>query len=747
MPQDPDSTTTARRRVGLALSGGAARGFAHIGVIAILEQAGITVDVVAGTSMGSIVGGLYAIGYSSERLLELATNTDWLQLFDDAPLRRNLPLSQKREQGRYLITLPIKDGMPRAPSGFIPGQRISQFLALLSWRAHPITDFRDLPIPYAAIATDAETGDAVRLTGGVLADAIRASMAIPSVFEPVEIDGRLLIDGGMARNLPAEDARALGADLLICSDVSKPLMPADSLSDLLAVLDQTVSYRIWESTLAQRQICDVLILPDITGPSSASFDEAAEWVRRGEQAARDALQDLRALSLAGEFPRQDAEEQGERRSRRSSSFAAQPATDSVYVSALQYEGLRTLSPAYLRERLGIDAPGWVRLSEIDRGVARLFDTGRFRTVTYRLEAVPEAGSGPVQTVPTGTGTQVPPPDPHVERVLVVALTEQSYGKLGLGYRYESRYKASILGSAVFVDPLARGSRGTIDLRLGEQGALSGRLEQPFGHRPELLLALDAGFRRVPFDIYEGDLRRSTPRAHVTHVGLTASLGTGHAAALGLRAKAEHANLGEFSAAGAPFKGANVTFYTLSACLDLDTYDRASFPRSGGSLFLKGEWADRAIGSGLTFRHYVADLAGAAPISRRFSLLGRVVLGTSSGGDLPDHYLFFLGGANRYYMLPDRHFQFSGLRTLERYGRHVQSLQIGLQYEFWQYLTGRFRWNAGRVLDEWDTEFDRLTYGFDLTLAAVTRFGNAALSVSALDFNSLPSVDVDVGFPF
>ncbi len=140
------------------------------------------------------------------------------------------------------------------------------------------------------------------------------------------------------------------------------------------------------------------------------------------------------------------------------------------------------------------------------------------------------------------------------------------------------------------------------------------------------------------------------------------------------------------------------------------------------------------------------MRGALPLIGGLSLLGRITLGTSSGTDLPDHYLFFLGGTNSYYLFPTRHFPFAGLHTMERHGRHVQALRLGLGYAIGDHLVGRFRWNAGATLDSWTVDSDLLTYGFDLTGAIVTRFGTAALSVSAKNLESLPNLVLDVGFP-
>ncbi len=719
-------------RVGLVLSGGSARGFAHVGVIRVLEAAGVRVDVVTGTSMGSVIGGMYAAGYSPDDMVGVAAGADWDRLFSDAPERRNLSGERKEEEGRWVVTLPIRDGRPALPGGLVSGQRISQFLTRLMWDVHPIRDFRRLPIPFAAVATDAGTGNAVRLDHGFLPRAIRASIAIPGVFAPVEIDGQLLTDGGVARNLPAEDALALGADVLICSDVSKPLAPADSLTTLLAVLDQTIAYRSWASTLEQRELCDILIVPEIQGISSASFDRAKDWVQRGEDAARTILSQLEALGLVR------ARSVGAPVSATTPAAAADPAgqesaatrfeRDSVYIAAVVVEGLDNVSERFVLDRIGVAAPAWVPLARIDRGVTRLHDTGRFRKIEYRLDAAKGAGAG-------STG-----------RTLQISVHEQSYGLIGFGYRYESRFKGSLLGSLVATELLGGASRLAVDLRIGEQGMADGRMFWRLGHRPQFLLGVRAGYRRMPFDIYEGDLRVSTPRAYVSTVGLGAGVGLGSAGALGLRIKAEYADLDEFAAAGPPFTGDSGWLCTAAGALELDTYDRASFPRSGVGVHAKTEWAEESTGCGSTFQQHAVDVQGVVPASRRVSILGRLVAGTSSGS-LPDHYHFFLGGTNQYYVFPDRQYPFAGLRALEKRGRHVQMAQLGVQVQLQEILVGRIRANAGAALEEWEVNADLLEWGFDITLAAVTRFGTAALSLAGTDFRTLPRLVIDVGFLF
>ncbi len=720
--------------IGLVLSGGSARGFAHVGVIEVLESAGLRVDVVTGTSIGSIIGGMYAIGYTPAEMLEVAGGANWNLLFNDAPVRRNVPLERRSEVDRFLLNLPIRDGKPRLPGAFIAGQRIEQFLDLLTWQYHPVQDFRDLPIPFAAVATDAETGQALRLEGGFLARAIHASMAIPTVFEPVEIDGVLLIDGGVARNLPAEDARALGADLLICSDVSKPLAPADSLGTLLAVLDQTIGYRSWESTQTQRELCDVLILPEISNLSSTDFDKSSEWADRGAAAARKALPDLIALGLV---TASDTAHLGELGLRARAAEASDPRGDSVFITRLQLEQAHSTTYRFVEDQLRLDAPTWATLGSVDEGITRLYDTGRFRSIIYRLDA-PDADPSTRSAQPRTSGGE--------ERVLVITLTEGRFSELGFGYRFDSRFKASILASAVVMDAVGRGSRLAVDLRIGEQGVVGGRLSRRFGHRPEFIVELGARHKRMPFDIYRDGLRVGSPRSFITQADLVGGIGIGQAAVIGIRLKGEFADLSEFAAVGDPFEGENLTFYTVGPIFALDTYDRASFPRRGASVAARAEWADPTSRGGSTFSHYSVDVGGAVPfVLERLSLLGRLSVGASDG-NIPDHYFFFLGGTNSYFLYPERHVPFAGLRTMERFGPYLQSLQVGALYEFRPFVIARFRWNAGTTLDDWRFDPDLFTYGFDATLAALTRLGSAALSLAVLRASDARLV-IDVGFPF
>ena len=211
-----------RERVGLVLSGGAARGLAHIGVLKALEEQGVMIDAIAGTSMGAVVGGLYAAGYSVSELEQLATELDWQQALSDAPPRADIPFRRKQDDRDFLVKQKLSfrdDGSLGLPLGLLQGQNLALLLEKLFARAGAVEDFDQLPIPFRAVAADIATGETVVFADGHLALAVRASMSIPAVLTPVEVEGRLLVDGGISNNIPVDIAREMGVDRVIVVDI------------------------------------------------------------------------------------------------------------------------------------------------------------------------------------------------------------------------------------------------------------------------------------------------------------------------------------------------------------------------------------------------------------------------------------------------------------------------------------------------------------------------------------------------
>ena len=239
-----------------------------------------------------------AIGYSAEDLQRSSIASDLASVFEDNPDRRYLGFIRRSMASRTILQLPLENGRPALPNELLTVQHASELLSRLTWPAQTVRDFRTLPIAFAAVATDLGTGQAAVLDSGSLAEAIRASMALPTLFPPVVIDGRVLVDGGLVRNLPASDAKAMGADVVICSDVSSPLVPGGQLHSIIDILVQTMRFESAAGAGDQQRHCDLYIQPDDAGLSDLSFDEAPAWIARGDSAARTVLPRLRDIARA-----------------------------------------------------------------------------------------------------------------------------------------------------------------------------------------------------------------------------------------------------------------------------------------------------------------------------------------------------------------------------------------------------------------------------------------------------------------
>jgi NTE family protein len=285
------------------LSGGGARGAAHVGVLKVLEQLHIPIDAVAGTSMGAVVGGLYASGFSPREIESIMTSLNWQDAFRDRPPREDLTFRRKLEDLNFLVKFPlgVRGSHIQLPKGLIQGQKLNQTLRRLTLPVARVTKFDELPTPFRAVATDLETGDAVIMSSGDLTSAMRASMSAPGVFSPVDRDGRLLVDGGIAENLPIDVAREMGVDILIVVDVGTPLLKRDKLSSAPVISNQMLAILIQKNTRTQLEKmapADVLIQPALGDTSAFDFGIVKRVIATGEIAGHAAEPRLAALSVS-----------------------------------------------------------------------------------------------------------------------------------------------------------------------------------------------------------------------------------------------------------------------------------------------------------------------------------------------------------------------------------------------------------------------------------------------------------------
>ena len=280
-------------KIGLVLSGGGARGLAHIGVIKSLEQRNIKIDYIAGTSMGALIGGLYAAGLSSDEIEKFATQLDWEDSFNDLPKRGLLPFRQKQDEYNYFIKgeIGMRDWRLELPSGLVQGQKQDLMLEKMLLNVANIHDFNKLPIPFSAVATDISSGKAYILNKGNLAKSLRASMSVPGFFAPVEIDGRLLVDGGITNNTPINIVRQMGAEMVIVSDLHNERTDKENIHNFLDVSGEIINGLTLNNSLEQLSTTskkDIVLKPVLALYSSADFDKAKKIIQAGEHAIYEA---------------------------------------------------------------------------------------------------------------------------------------------------------------------------------------------------------------------------------------------------------------------------------------------------------------------------------------------------------------------------------------------------------------------------------------------------------------------------
>ena len=364
-----------RPKVALVLSGGGAKGFAHLGVLKVLEDEKIPIDIIVGTSIGSIVGGLYAIGYTADDIIKLAKEGNWPELLSDYVPRRELDHISKTEQQRYVITLPVAENkFPVLPSGMVNGQNVLNLFCGLAANLPEHADFTQFPIPFACVGTDLETGREVVMTEGFLPTAIFASMAIPGVFVPGRHNGHLLVDGGLVNNFPTDVAKRMGADIIIGVDLRKDLYPADEIVSLDKLTNQIINFYSLDKDSVNKSLCDVIIRPDITGYNTSSFNRQAldTLMVRGTNAAIavvDQIRELRETHLLR--PRQI------------------PTTlvdqQKWHINGIKFSGSYSVSENLLTNMINKTFPGEYSYEEIKHSINSLYGMGVFKRVFFKLD--------------------------------------------------------------------------------------------------------------------------------------------------------------------------------------------------------------------------------------------------------------------------------------------------------------------------------------------------------------------------
>jgi NTE family protein len=357
-------------KIGLVLSGGGAKGFAHIGILKEIDKAGLQIDYVGGTSMGAIIGGLYAIGYSGEQIEQIVLETDFISLLQDKLPRSSSPFFEKEFGEKTVITLPVKDGSLGLPKAVSKGQNVLNFLLELLASVEGVTDFNKLPIPFFCIATDIENGTAVLLEKGSLPLALRASSSLPTLLNPVILDDKLLVDGGVANNFPVSIMRSKGMDIIIGVDVEGKLYQKEKLNSVLDIMNQIVSYQMYSKSGAEKKKLDVYINPKIKGYSVVSFDEKEKILQIGIEEAKSFTPIFKELAL----------QQTIKKERKKLNFD----TKKYFISSIDLIGSNNFTRAFVLGKVKIRVGDILSRKEITKRIHLLSATKNYEKIAYNL---------------------------------------------------------------------------------------------------------------------------------------------------------------------------------------------------------------------------------------------------------------------------------------------------------------------------------------------------------------------------
>lgn len=358
-------------KVGLVLSGGGAKGLAHIGALKVIEEAGVRIDYIGGTSMGAIVGALYASGYSANELDSIFGVVDFDKLIQDDIPRAAKTFYEKNDSEKYALTLPFKKFKITLPSSLSQGQNFFNLISRLTSHVSHIHDFSKLPIPFFCMATNVETGSSVKLDRGYLPQAVSASGALPSLFSPIEIEGNLLIDGGVTNNYPVDELREMGAEIIIGIDVQDSLMSRDQLESAVELLLQINNFRTIKAMKEKRKKTDIYIHPDIVNFSVISFDKGEEIITAGETEALNYYIELKALA--------------QRQKQTPKLTIEKKQSDTIEINSVSMSGNEDYTRSYVLGKLKLNPPVKVTYAQFNEGINNLSATGNFSQINYFFE--------------------------------------------------------------------------------------------------------------------------------------------------------------------------------------------------------------------------------------------------------------------------------------------------------------------------------------------------------------------------
>jgi len=633
-----------RPKIGIALSGGGARGIAHVGVLKALEELRVPIDYIAGTSMGSIAGGLYASGLSAKELHRVLNQTDWDKIFNLKTERNQYSYREKQNQRRlFQMEIGLDNNYSfSASSGFVGGQNLFLALKRLTKGIHT-DDFSELPIPFKAVAVDINTAENYLLEKGDLALALRASMAVPFAFAPVKIDGHLLVDGGILNNLPVDVVRAMGADIVIAVNISTPLEEIESNSSFLTIALQSLDTALIQNTRSALANADLIITPKLEKYGFTDFEQGGAMVAKGYEAVKNKATLFKGLSLTpAAYARYRANVEAKKLAK----------SKSITPRFIKFKGNKRTNTGVLRGRLNDLIGQKLKIEDIEAETKRLMSLNDFEQITYQIIENKQGQKG-----------------------LLFHVREKrwgpSYFRFGLSANttFNDKLEFGILLRHERLNMNRFGAEWVSEIEINSGYRLFSEYYRPLGYRREYFIAPYAEFKRSFMDIFEN--KQGIGEYDLKRLDLGLDLGFNFDNVAELRAGFVHnrtvADLRIGNAKILPTGNTHENF--LRFRFGYDTLDDNSLPTQGTQINLTTEFYEELIGSS-EYQKIIFSIRRAVPINHQFTLMTNANIFTFINADPPKYEHFSIGGIKYLAGYPEGDIN----------GKHALFLQMGGIYD-------------------------------------------------------------------
>ncbi|TWP29287.1 patatin [Apibacter muscae] len=595
-------------KVGLVLSGGGAKGFAHIEVLEAIEKAGIKIDYISGTSMGAIIGSLYAAGYSPSEIKNAIESVDFTELFIQNKQRDYIPLFNKSYGEKHIISLPLKNFKLTFPSAISDGQGPLLLLTKLLYNVHDVHDYSRLPIPFLCIATDLETGEEIQMESGFLPLSVLASGAYPSLIEPVKINGKTLVDGGIVNNFPAKALKDKGMDIVIGVDLGSGLQSAKEINSILNIINQIVSYRINLKTDYERDFVDLLIKPDLNDFSVTDFDKKDSILSKGKIVAEKYFPQLKKIAELQNYDSLSRPRINEL-----------PEDKYLFITNFSIEGNSDDDSIFIKRKIGLHIPMNSSITKLNQGVSNLYSTGNYNQVYYKIKYDSTKNS----------------------QKITLHLDEKSNNFIKLGLHYDDVYKASFLTNITLNKLFLKNSTLSLDIIFSNNFRTNLNYYIDNGIMPSF--GLNTSYTNFNFnysDIKNDEYPFDRIRNFNQQIYIQSTLMEKYALGAGL--EYNYIYTLPFYLNNIDYKKDENYFFNTYLYLKADTQDNANFPSRGFKLDVSARFNLFSNAEKERFTMLKGNLNFAIPITKRLFIENQLFLGVSF--ESPSlQYKYYLGG--------------------------------------------------------------------------------------------------------